>query len=58
MKEKAKYEIGAGVLKSGDELLDIYLDLLNKFPRVVMLIEPFIQSVNIKFIIIIDDFRQ
>ncbi len=33
-----------GGLKSGEELVDVYIDLLNKYPRIVMFIEPFTQN--------------
>ncbi|XP_076599665.1 enolase 4 isoform X1 [Chaetodon auriga] len=38
---KGKYEIATGVLKSPDELVDIYHTLISKYPAVVALIDPF-----------------
>ncbi|XP_078788415.1 enolase 4 isoform X2 [Oryzias latipes] len=38
---KGKYEVAAGVLKSPDELVDLYQTLLHKHPAVVTLIDPF-----------------
>nr|XP_046257968.1 enolase 4 isoform X2 [Scatophagus argus] len=38
---KGKYEIASGVLKSPDELLDIYRTLISKYPAVVAIIDPF-----------------
>lgn len=45
--EKGKYETGVGILKSSDEMIDIFADLIAKFPRIIMLIEPFINNVRI-----------
>ncbi|XP_034754982.1 enolase 4 isoform X1 [Etheostoma cragini] len=38
---KGKYEIASGVLKSPDELVDLYRTLIGKYPVVVALIDPF-----------------
>ncbi|XP_070834147.1 enolase 4 isoform X1 [Chaetodon trifascialis] len=38
---KGKYEIATGVLKSPDELVDIYHTLISRYPAVVALIDPF-----------------
>ncbi|XP_032397887.1 enolase 4 isoform X1 [Etheostoma spectabile] len=38
---KGKYEIATGVLKSPDELVDLYQTLISKYPVVVALIDPF-----------------
>ncbi|XP_053188646.1 enolase 4 [Scomber japonicus] len=38
---KGKYEISTGVLKSPDELADMYQTLISKYPAVVALIDPF-----------------
>ncbi|KAM9364924.1 enolase 4 [Pholidichthys leucotaenia] len=38
---KGKYEVSRGVLKSPDELVDMYQTLINKYPAVVSLIDPF-----------------
>ncbi|XP_074501738.1 enolase 4 isoform X3 [Sebastes fasciatus] len=38
---KGKYEIATGVLKSPDELVDMYQTLISKYPAVVALIDPF-----------------
>ncbi|XP_067465400.1 enolase 4 isoform X1 [Thunnus thynnus] len=38
---KGKYEIATGVLKSPDELVDMYQALISKYPAVVALIDPF-----------------
>ncbi|XP_040906267.1 enolase 4 [Toxotes jaculatrix] len=38
---KGKYEVAAGVLKSPDELVDMYQTLISKYPAVVALINPF-----------------
>jgi hypothetical protein len=32
-------------LKSSDELIDTYIDLVTKYPRIAMIIEPFIKTV-------------
>ncbi|KAL3972565.1 MAD, mothers against decapentaplegic interacting protein [Sarotherodon galilaeus] len=41
---KGKYEVAAGVLKSPDELVDLYQTLISKYPAVVALIDPFRQE--------------
>uniref|UniRef100_A0AAQ4PRL9 phosphopyruvate hydratase n=1 Tax=Gasterosteus aculeatus aculeatus TaxID=481459 RepID=A0AAQ4PRL9_GASAC len=38
---KGKYEVATGVLKSPDELVDMYRTLITKYPAVVALIDPF-----------------
>ncbi|XP_070772661.1 LOW QUALITY PROTEIN: enolase 4 [Enoplosus armatus] len=38
---KGKYEVATGVLKSPDELVDMYQTLIGKYPAVVALIDPF-----------------
>lgn len=38
---KGKYEVTAGVLKSPDELVDVYQSLVSKYPAIVALINPF-----------------
>ncbi|XP_069579122.1 enolase 4 [Brachyistius frenatus] len=38
---KGKYEITTGVLKSPDELVDVYQTLISKYPAVVAIIDPF-----------------
>ncbi|XP_035519754.1 enolase 4, partial [Morone saxatilis] len=38
---KGKYEVATGVLKSPDELVDMYQSLISKYPAVVALIDPF-----------------
>ncbi|XP_044070135.1 enolase 4 isoform X2 [Siniperca chuatsi] len=38
---KGKYEVATGVLKSPDELVDMYQTLISKYPAVVALIDPF-----------------
>ncbi|XP_049926794.1 enolase 4 [Epinephelus moara] len=38
---KGKYEVVTGVLKSPDELVDLYQNLISKYPAVVALIDPF-----------------
>ncbi|XP_061491880.1 enolase 4 isoform X3 [Rhineura floridana] len=37
---KGKYEVVLGTHKSPDEMLDVYVDLLNKFPSIIALIDP------------------
>lgn len=44
--EKGKYETGVGVYKSSDEMIEVFADLIAKFPRIMMLIEPFINHVR------------
>ncbi|CAF2573323.1 unnamed protein product [Rotaria sp. Silwood2] len=38
---RGKYEVTTGVVKSPDELVDIYADLIDTYPRCIMLIDPF-----------------
>ncbi|NWU98426.1 ENO4 Enolase, partial [Upupa epops] len=37
---KGKYEIVSGTFKSPDEMVDVYVQLVNKFPFVIALIDP------------------
>ncbi|KFP51531.1 Enolase-like ENO4, partial [Cathartes aura] len=37
---KGKYEILSGTFKSPDEMVDIYVELINKFPFIIALIDP------------------
>ena len=46
LKEKSRYEIGVNLLKTGDELIDIYADLSAKYPRIDMIIDPFLKTVS------------
>ncbi len=45
-KDKNKYEVINGGLKSSDELVELYSDLIAKNPRINMIIEPFTASVS------------
>ncbi len=45
---KGKYEVATGVLKSPDELVDMYQTLISKYPAVVALIDPFRREVTYK----------
>uniref|UniRef100_A0A3B4Y3T4 Enolase 4 n=1 Tax=Seriola lalandi dorsalis TaxID=1841481 RepID=A0A3B4Y3T4_SERLL len=45
---KGKYEVSTGVLKSPDELVDMYQTLVSKYPAVVALINPFRREVSSK----------
>ncbi|XP_026164948.1 enolase 4 isoform X2 [Mastacembelus armatus] len=38
---KGKYEVATGILKSPDELVDMYQTLISKYPAVVAIISPF-----------------
>jgi hypothetical protein len=40
-----KYEIATGITKSGEELIEIYTELLTKYPRVAILQDPFHKKV-------------
>ena len=46
LKYKIRYEVAVGLFKSSDELIEQYVDLVKKFPRVVMIIDPFHPSVS------------
>ncbi|XP_025025945.1 enolase 4 [Python bivittatus] len=37
---KGKYEVIVGTNKSADEMVDMYLDVIKKFPSIIMLIDP------------------
>ncbi|XP_010284808.1 PREDICTED: enolase-like protein ENO4 [Phaethon lepturus] len=37
---KGKYEILTGMFKSPDEMVDMYVELINKFPSIIALIDP------------------
>ncbi|XP_033998041.1 enolase 4 [Trematomus bernacchii] len=45
---KGKYEIATGVLKTPDELVDMYQTLVSKYPAVVALIDPLRREVSLK----------
>jgi enolase len=45
--EKNKYEVTTGIYKTADELIDIYLDLLSKYPRIMLIMNPIAKNVNI-----------
>ncbi|KAF6108526.1 enolase 4 [Phyllostomus discolor] len=38
---KGKYEVVTGMYKNATEMIDLYVDLINKFPSIVALIDPF-----------------
>ncbi|KAM9197956.1 enolase 4 [Dugong dugon] len=38
---KGKYEVMMGTLKSAAEMVDLYVDLINKHPSIIALIDPF-----------------
>ncbi|XP_050005093.1 enolase 4 isoform X2 [Alexandromys fortis] len=38
---KGKYEVMAGTYKSMAEMVDLYVDLINKYPAIIALIDPF-----------------
>ncbi|KAG8538076.1 hypothetical protein GDO81_023340 [Engystomops pustulosus] len=38
---KGRYEIISGVWKSPDEMVDLYVDVVNKHPAIVALLDPF-----------------
>jgi len=46
LQDKIRYEVAVGLFKSSDELIEQYVDLVKKFPRVVMIIDPFHPSVS------------
>ncbi|XP_067417392.1 enolase 4 [Emydura macquarii macquarii] len=37
---KGKYEILTGTFKSPDEMVDMYVDLINKYPSIIALVDP------------------
>lgn len=45
---KGKYDVSTGVLKSPDELVDLYQGLISKYPAVVALIDPLRKEVSSK----------
>ncbi|XP_054437207.1 enolase 4 [Pteronotus mesoamericanus] len=38
---KGKYEVATGTHKNAAEMVDLYVDLINKFPSIIALIDPF-----------------
>ncbi|XP_006880217.1 PREDICTED: enolase-like protein ENO4 [Elephantulus edwardii] len=38
---KGKYEVMTGTFKSAAEMVDLYVDLINKYPSIIALIDPF-----------------
>uniref|UniRef100_A0A3B3WDG1 phosphopyruvate hydratase n=1 Tax=Poecilia mexicana TaxID=48701 RepID=A0A3B3WDG1_9TELE len=45
---KGKYEVATGGLKSPDELIEVYNNLISKYPAVVAVIDPFRREVSSK----------
>uniref|UniRef100_A0A3P9Q0A6 phosphopyruvate hydratase n=1 Tax=Poecilia reticulata TaxID=8081 RepID=A0A3P9Q0A6_POERE len=45
---KGKYEVATGGLKSPDELIEVYHNLISKYPAVVAVIDPFRREVSSK----------
>ncbi|KFV45445.1 Enolase-like ENO4, partial [Gavia stellata] len=43
---KGKYEILTGTFKSPDEMVDMYVELINKFPSIIALIDPLRKEVR------------
>ncbi|KFZ56812.1 Enolase-like ENO4, partial [Podiceps cristatus] len=43
---KGKYEILTGMFKSPDEMVDMYVELINKFPFIIALIDPLRKEVR------------
>ncbi|XP_029788514.1 enolase 4 isoform X2 [Suricata suricatta] len=38
---RGKYEVMTGTFKNADEMVDLYVDLINRFPSIIALIDPF-----------------
>lgn len=50
---KGKYEVMTGIHKNTAEMLDLYVDLINKFPSIIALIDPFrkeVMGLNLNFL--------
>lgn len=43
---KGKYEILTGTFKSPDEMVDMYVELINKFPSIIALVDPLRKEVR------------
>jgi hypothetical protein len=43
---RGKYEVITGVIKSPDELADVYAEWIDAYPRCIMLIDPFRYAVR------------
>lgn len=43
---KGKYEVMVGTYKNNTEMVDLYVDLVNKFPSIIALIDPFRKEVS------------
>lgn len=56
LQNKGKYEIIVGTPKSADEMVDMYLDLVKKFPSILTLIDPLRKEVS-SFYLYIDIFK-
>lgn len=39
--DKVRYEVSTGLFKTSDELIEQYVDIIKKYPRIVMIIDPF-----------------
>lgn len=43
---KGKYEVMVGTYKNTAEMVDLYVDLINKYPSIIALIDPFRKEVS------------
>lgn len=43
---KGKYEVMVGTYKSAAEMVELYVDLINKYPSIIALIDPFRKEVS------------
>lgn len=43
---RGKYEVVTGTYKNGAEMVDLYVELLNKYPSIIALIDPFRKEVS------------
>ncbi len=45
---RGRHEIITGVIKSPDELVDVYTEWIDAYPRCIMLIDPFRYAVRLR----------
>ena len=44
--DKGKYEMVQGMLKLADDMIEVYADLINRYPAIIALIDPFKKQVR------------
>lgn len=45
--EKSKYEVMTGMLKTSEDMIEFYADIINRYPAIIALIDPLRKQVTI-----------